>query len=48
MVERTTWWVSPGLLRNSNILSGYVCNMSPGGFFALRVGKKNDEWLEFG
>ena len=30
MVERTTWWVSPGLLRNSNDLSGYVCDMSTG------------------
>ena len=28
MVERATWWVLPGLLRNSNKLSGYVCNMS--------------------
>ena len=41
MVERATWWVSPGLLCNSNDLSGYVCNMSPGGCFALRAGKKS-------
>ena len=41
-VECATWWVSPELLRNSNDLSGYVCDMSPGGCFALRAGKKND------
>ena len=41
MIERATWWVSPGLLRNSNDLSGYVCNMSPGGCFTFRVGKKS-------
>ena len=42
MVERATWWVSPGLLRNSNDLSGYVCDMSPGGYFALMAEKKSD------
>ena len=42
MIERATWWVSPGLLRNSNNLSGYVYNMDPGGCFALRAGKKSD------
>ena len=42
MVKRATWWVSPGLLRNSNNLTGYVCNMDPGGCFALRAGKKSD------
>ena len=30
MVEHDTWWVSPGLLRNSNDMSGYLCDMSPG------------------
>ena len=42
MVERATWWVSQGLLRNSNNLTGYVYNMDPGGCFALRAGKKSD------
>ena len=29
MVERATWWVLPGLLRNSTDMSGYLCDMSP-------------------
>ena len=42
MIEHTTWWVSLGLLRNSNDLSGYVYNMSPGGCFTLGAEKKSD------
>ena len=30
IVERAIWWVSLGLLRNSNNMSGYLCDMSPG------------------
>ena len=40
MVERTTWWVLPGMMHNSNDMSGYLCDMSPGWCFALEAEKK--------